>query len=447
MTFELKTDFKGLNEYQTYPDIFEFNYMETCDIPEEFEDALPNAPTSAPTSVPTPTPSSAPTPPSPPSPPLNPYMKRGSDNESNVAGIVLGILVSIGFIFYSLYLFNDEARDEYSNGKYIVLFLTIIIMFLIAVIFGMTYKRIDNAQNAFNCNVTDSNIPFNTVNDLGLDPSILKKLNINNTGSLCQDIYNLNKGYRVSPIPSNLCTMNYTTYQNYIGIMKAFISIPIMIVLIISYGTFFPDDFFDFITRPGIKIILISLLMLAMIGLICALYTNITSNKLAFQCNDLGSVRNRLNAVAMTDNRIMTPEEYVLITNLNKLNLDDTALICNDNQRELKSFEPSSNSFDGLLLFVYIIVSIMLIFFTILIVTQNDLESSIFNLSYDIGPKIGYLFLTLSVCILTFVSVIYPATVENNPEKASVITGTTSTIIPITIIIFSAIVGTSIGEY
>ena len=53
MTFELKTDFKGVTEYQTYPDIFEFNYMEKCDIPEEFDGSLqnPNDPTSAPTSA------------------------------------------------------------------------------------------------------------------------------------------------------------------------------------------------------------------------------------------------------------------------------------------------------------------------------------------------------------------------------------------------------------
>lgn len=459
MSFELKTDFKGVKEYQTYPDVFDFNYIEKCDIPEEFAGTLENQlvptsqPTVDPTSQPTVDPTSQPTvdptaqPTSQPTIPPQSIMKRGESIQGNVVGITLGLLVSIFFIFYALYLTSDEARSSSDYAKYIVLFLTCVIMCLVITIFILTYKRIDKAENAFNCNVLiNTNIPLNTINNLNLDPSILKRLNITNDASICQDIYNLDKGYRVSSIPDNLCQMNYTNYQNYMGIMKTIISIPIIIILIVIYGTFIKEDFFEFVTSPKIKVSLIILSIIIMIGLISSLYMDISSNKLAFHCNDLGSFRNRLNSVAITDNRIMTAEENAIHTKLEKLNLNDNALICNDKEKTLVPFEKSSNAFNGLLLFVYIIMSVMLIFFTILLIIQSELDTSIFNLGSDVGKKIGYLFLTLLVTIITFVSIIYPWSLSTNNEKATLITGLTSSLIPTTIIIFSTILGTLIGE-
>jgi hypothetical protein len=373
-------------------------------------------------------------------------MKRGDDIDGNIAGITMGLIVSILLIFYSLYLMNEQSRSDNDYGKYMVLFITSVILSLVILVFIFTYKRIDAAENAFNCNVIiNTNTPYNTVGNLNLEQSILKKLNITDSASICQDIYNTDKGYRTSSIPSYLCPMNYTNYQSYIGIMKAIIAVPVLMILIVAYGTFLKEDLFDFITKPMVKGSLIFLLMIIMIGLISSLYTNISSNKLAFHCNDLGSFRHRLDAVAMTDNRIMTNEENMIEGKLKSLNFDDSALVCNDKQNTLVPFERSSSAFNGLLLFVYIVVGMMLIFLTILLITQSDLEDSIFNLGSEPGSKIGYLILSLFVLMTIFVSIIYPWTLGTNREKALLITGLTSSLIPITTMIFITIMVTLIG--
>jgi len=455
MTFELKTDFKGLTDYQTYPDIFDFNYINKCDIPEEFDGNLdmppiPTSMSSIPTSIPS-IPTSIPSIPTsmpsiPTISPIKPYIKRGFADNGNIVGISLGLIVSILLIFYGLYLTNEETRNESDTSKYLVLFLTLAFMTILIVVFVFTFKRIEDANNAFNCNIIDdSNTPSLRIENLNIQPDTLTKLKINNNAAVCKDIYNVDKGYKVNPIPSRLCPMNLTNYQNNIGAMKALIAAPIIIILIVLFGVF-KEDFFGFITSPFVKSSSILLLIISMIGLIASLIINISSNKLAFYCNDLGSFRNRIDAITMTDNRIMTNDENDLITKLKNFNIDEDSLVCNDNSKTLAPFSKTKEAFDGVLLFMYIILEIMLIFFTVLLITQSDLDTSIFNLGSEPASKIGYLIITLFSGMTIFASVIYPWTVSTDREKAVLITALTSTLIPLTLMIFTIILTTLIGE-
>ncbi len=466
MPLELKTEFKGLRQYQTYPDIFDFNYMEKCDIPESFESVSTNiVPTTKPTSTnqktnPTNIPiyitNSNPTDIPVPIVTKSPFqstLKKGDNIPASITGIVLGLFLSIILFFYSFYLLNDEVREEASYNKYIVLFISVSILAMVMTIYIMTYQRINLAINAFNCqintnidkNINDTNSPFYTVNNLNLDDSILKRLNISKDAALCQDEYNYNKGYKYSPIPSRLCPTNLTNFQNYMNTMKMLIAVPILMILIISYGVLFKEDFFEFVTNSAIRGGLIFLLMISMIGLISSLYTNISSNKLAFYCNDLGSVRNRLDSVAMTDNRIMSNEETIINSSLNKLEFNDSALICNDNQTNLQKFEKTSNTFNGILLFVYIVVGMMLLFLTILLISQSNFTTSIFNLDEDIGSKIMYLILLTFVLMTLFVSIIYPSVIGEDYDKPELLTGLMSSLIPSFFVILSTIFTTIIG--
>ena len=406
--------------FQEYPDVF--NYKKTENMLEKFFNTEPSQ-----------TPQQAQ--PQQAQQPQNTMMSKGPGLHREAGGILVGVLSGLAIIALSIIgLFNLE--DDSDSIIFKIIFFVILSFILLCIFITILYsvQKLNNNMNNFNCTViktpenektkiNDNNIALNTVKDLGLPIEILYKLNIRDNYPICD---NKNDNYYSS---SNLLYLYFT------------MAIPIIILLITGYGLFKADSYSFF--NGKISFIMIILCLFMMISLIISIGSIIGSNKLAFKCGKLNSFENIISDIQDKDNRLTTDEKNKLDIQLSKLKLNESAIICYEPGSLLKKNSITEKSFDGFVLFTYIIAISLLISLFIIIVNMYEFDSSIFNLNDDVGQKIILLVILIFVLIIVLASIIYPWAMNDDKKNRDQITAGIS----VSFSFLSVIVATAITTF
>jgi hypothetical protein len=163
-------------------------------------------------------------------------------------------------------------------------------------------------------------------------------------------------------------------------------------------------------------------------------------NNKRYKCNNLTSFNNKIN-------NIEDEEKSNLEKILKEKNFNMDSLICvNDLDTYiyqdgyiLKENKQTNNSYDGLLLFTYIVVLSLLIAFLFGIILNGEVYDA-FDESTFVKMQIIFLW---GMSIFSLASIIYPWALNENPlnhKKVNLITGLVSTILPSLLFVFLIII-------
>jgi hypothetical protein len=412
--------------FQDYPAIF--NYKLTENMKEDF-DPITETPTTTPTSIPTNT--STPT-----IPAINPEFSKGPGLNKNMAGIIIGVIIG-GFLLLLSYFLDDfsDYESDYSIIYKMIIFAFVAAIFICVIFVLAKGLEINNkTPNLFNCNIIKgSNNPVLTINALQIQESIINKLKLNVNNPVCpysniQNDYFIINSNNIKPI-----------------FMKFSFIFPIIILLITFYGIFFSESPFDFMLYKGgkvVKFIILLSLVITSVGLIISTNTIIKHNKMMYQSNNVQTFKNRVDKISDTDNRLTDEEKTKLYTILQNNKLTPDAIVVADTTSDLKKNKITKHSDDGVVLFTHIIVMSMLLLFFISIVSQYELDTTIFNLSFDKGIKIILLFLLLIISMIVMAGITNPWLLNDDDKKADKKSVILSTVLPILFITVISIIMT-----
>lgn len=334
---------------------------------------------------------------------------EGPGLNKNIAGITLGLLFAIVLIILSLAVEFENYQIESFFTK-IFLFVIVCILFICLVVgSAKSIDVIKNYKKIFNCNVVKyTNQSQLTLNSLNIDPAVISKLQLNSNNPVCA--YNKKQNNFFKTNNSNLFEFNY-------GFIKITPMFHTFLLLIVFFGLFISDNPFQFMLVGKLKFVILFLLMLSVIGLTLAISDITMNNKMTYISKNVQTLKNRIGKLSHTDNRITSLEESNLELILKKNNLTKDAIIVSDVDTVLKPNTFTTNDFDGLLLFVHIVMMALLLFFFISIISQYNYGSSIFNLATNAQSKILYVFLSLFISGIVFLGSIYPWLINDNITK------------------------------
>lgn len=376
-------------------------------------------------------------------------------------GLIFGILIIVCG-FFSEYIFTDTLFLT----RIIILFIIGLLLLITSITLGMSIQNTNKEHNSFNC---DKN-SVTSLNKLNIDHILLEKINI--------------------PIKSAICNGDNLNDINNSNSKKVFmgfsITVTIILFLLFLYGFIKKNQPNEFLLVSPMKYIFIILLMFIISSLMVCFKSAIQINNKRYKCDDLTSFNERINNLNQgnkytdeyinnlkkilkdiedkninIDDKDITSEyinniksilkeieekkvidEYK--NNLEKIlkehNLNMDSLICiNDLDTYmyqdgyiLKENKQTNNSFDGLLFFTYIVILSLLIAFVIGIILNSESDFGVIHIIILWG-----------ITMFCFASVIYPWTLNTNPEnnkKVNLITGLVSTILPTILFIILVII-------
>lgn len=366
-------------------------------------------------------------------------------------------------IVFSGFILNDLFDN--STSRFFVIGFIIIIATLLFISYGMSINVSNKEKKGINCNS-----PNNQRENLNIDPDILRRLLLPNNMVICKESYNTVSDQKQKIIKVTLIlivvllivtgiglffskdfiiifvlillltsifigtnlSLNNNKNENNVSdykqkIIQTSFVLPIILLSIIGGGLFLSHNPSKLFFESVMSIVIIFILILILISLLICINVSVRCNQLEYTCNNLTSFNNQIDNINHLDSRITENEKTIINNSLQLSGYNLNSSICLDSN-ELNLNEKTSSSFDGLLLFVYIIVLSFLIAYTIAVISS----------SLDSKPTFYILFISWIVSIFTLASIIYPWALNNNRNDVNILTGTISTIVPtiIFIIIF-----------
>ena len=257
--------------FQDYPQIF--NYKLTENMKEDFEGT-----TATPTTTPTPTTTSTPT--STPAntiPAINQEFSKGPGLNKNIAGIIIGVIMSFLLLLFS-YVSADFYDYESDSIIYKMFIFAFVVTIFVCVIFVLAkgLQIIKKTSNVFNCNIIrGSNKPVLVINDLQIQESVINKLKLNVNNPVCP-YSNIQNDYFKIDLYNNEFNINNIK----ILFMNGSFIFPTIILLISFYGIFFSSSPSDFMLNRNSKFLILLCLMITAIGVILSISSIIKNNKI-----------------------------------------------------------------------------------------------------------------------------------------------------------------------
>jgi hypothetical protein len=322
-----------------------------------------------------------------------------------VFGLIFGSLIIICG-FFSEYIFTDTLYLT----RIIILLIIGLFLLITVITLGISTQNTNKENNIFNC---DNNSVI-SLNSLNLDPLLLEKMNI--------------------PIKSVICNVDNLNYVNNSISKTIFIGFSIVATIILFllflYGVMKKNQPNEFLLVSNMKYVFITLLIFITSSLMVCFKSAIQVNNKRYKCDDLTSFNERIKNIEGEEKQLSDEEKSNLENILKDHNLNIDSLICvNDldtymyqDGYVLKENKQTNNSFDGLLFFTYIVILSLLIAFVFGIILNGESEISTSNI----------IFLWV-MSIFCLASIIYPWSLNTNPEndkKVNLTTGLIATIIP-----------------
>jgi hypothetical protein len=247
------------------------------------------------------------------------------------------------------------------------------------------------------------------------------------------------------PIKSSICNGDNlndisTSSKLKINLIVFSMIVPVILFLLFFKGLLKKNNPIEFLFVSNVKYVIISLLMFTIISLMVCFRSAIQVNNKRYKCNNLTSFNNKIN-------NIEDEEKSNLEKILKEKNFNMDSLICvNDLDTYiyqdgyiLKENKQTNNSYDGLLLFTYIVVLSLLIAFLFGIILNGEVYDA-FDESTFVKMQIIFLW---GMSIFSLASIIYPWALNENPlnhKKVNLITGLVSTILPSLLFVFLIII-------
>ncbi len=322
-----------------------------------------------------------------------------------VFGLIFGSLIIICG-FFSEYIFTDTLYLT----RIIILLIIGLFLLITVITLGISTQNTNKENNIFNC---DNNSVI-SLNSLNLDPLLLEKMNIPIKSVICNG--------------DNLNDVNNSISKTiFIGFS---IVATIILFLLFLYGVMKKNQPNEFLLVSNMKYVFITLLIFITSSLMVCFKSAIQVNNKRYKCDDLTSFNERIKNIEGEEKQLSDEEKSNLENILKDHNLNIDSLICvNDldtymyqDGYVLKENKQTNNSFDGLLFFTYIVILSLLIAFVCGIILNGESEISTSNI----------IFLWV-MSIFCLASIIYPWSLNTNPEndkKVNLTTGLIATIIP-----------------
>ena len=406
--------------FQDYPKIF--NYKLTEKMKEDFEETSTTPPSRSII------------------PDINQEFSKGPGLNKNIAGIIMGIILSFLLLLLS-YVSADFNDYESDSIIYKMLIFAFIVAVFICIIFSISIglKSSNRIKNIFNCNIirgTDKSVL--TIKDLEIDDSVLNKLKLNENNPICP-FSNIQNDYFKIDLYNNSLNTNDVR----ILFLKVSFFFPSALLLILFYGIFFSSSATDFILYRKMKIIILLFLIITTIALIVSLNSIIKNNKMMYKSNDIQTFKNRIEEISKSDSRLTDEEKNKLYSILKSEKINENAIVVADTTDDLKKNKITKHSDDGIIIFIYIFTLAILLFVFISIVsryTSEKLDTSIFDLSSNTKIKILLLFVLLIIMMVITTGITNPWLLNDDNKKSQQKTIILSTILPILFVIIMSVI-------
>ena len=350
-----------------------------------------------------------------------PFDKIGNGININTASIIMAVLVPLAFLGLVIARKSVTIEFFHINISGIILFIFNLIIFII------TIKTINKIKKGFNCsymtNADKTRTSTIKISDLGLTDNIINTLLLNKDSAICSDTLNYNN------------FNNLSTSKGYYGFFIFSIISQVIQLIFLSYFSINSENKVD---NKFYIITFYILLCFNIAALFMALNVNMIANKIKFISNtEIKTFKTILDENLQNEYSILTQEEIALVkTSIANKKINEDYLVCNSTSilNEFK-YKDLNNSFSGFLIVTLLIILIMFFFVTMQIFITNNTEDSFMN-------YFKFFVLSLSIGIVSgFVALISSLDNEfKNAEMIALITGFSSSAIPIIIMIILAIV-------